>query len=180
MLERIFPIAVDSNQRPGAFPIKRIDLMPEKHLLVENSWSVGVALKSLATSSLRRFHEPHSLELTGAKRVAASDCWPNLNFKPDWNPDRDVCLDLLPEQHHRPECRRCFVALAVKSFARSKPVGSASSQCDYCRSKLGSRVHLYWRMRFCSLACVSAYQQRLSPQTRQKILRLDVHQRTRT
>jgi hypothetical protein len=62
---------------------------------------------------------------------------------------------------------------ALKSFARREPVSSAPSQCDTCRSKLGSCPHLYWRMRFCSLACMSAYQQRLSPQTNQKILMLE-------
>jgi hypothetical protein len=134
-------------------------------------------------------HERNLMQLRGRRFVptgpvfvcsvaSAGRC--NLNFKPRWNPPRDVCLDLLLEQHHQPECRCCFVALAIKSFARSKPVGSASSQCDYCRSKLGSRVHLYWHMRFCSLACMSAYQHRLSPETSQKILQLDVHQRTRT
>ena len=34
-------------------------------------------------------------------------------------------------------------------------------------------VHRYWRMRFCSAACMNAYQQRLSPDTQQKIYEID-------
>ena len=41
--------------------------------------------------------------------------------------------------------------------------------------KLGSRTHRYWHMRFCSSARMSAYRQRLSPDTQQKILQLDIH-----
>jgi hypothetical protein len=62
---------------------------------------------------------------------------------------------------------------ALKSFVRRKHVTLAPSQCDYCRNELGPSPHLYWRMRFCSLACMSAYQQRLFPQTREKILMLE-------
>jgi hypothetical protein len=62
---------------------------------------------------------------------------------------------------------------ALKSFVRRKPTTVAQSQCDYCRKELGSFPHLYWRMRFCSLACMSAYQRRLSPQTREKIVMLE-------
>ncbi len=46
-------------------------------------------------------------------------------------------------------------------------------RCDHCRGELGFRVHRYWHMRFCSSACVAAYQQRLAPETKWKILRLD-------
>jgi hypothetical protein len=62
---------------------------------------------------------------------------------------------------------------ALKPFIRRKPVTVAPSQCDYCRNELGSFPHLYWRMRFCSLACMSAYQRRLAPQTREKIVMLE-------
>jgi hypothetical protein len=50
---------------------------------------------------------------------------------------------------------------------------SASMRCDHCRGQLGPNVQLYWRMRFCSAKCVCAYQQRLSPETQQKIVTLD-------
>jgi hypothetical protein len=49
----------------------------------------------------------------------------------------------------------------------------APSQCDYCRDELGPFPHCYWRMRFCSLACMNAYQRRLSPQTKAKIVMLE-------
>ena len=62
---------------------------------------------------------------------------------------------------------------AVKPFVRRKPVTVTQSQCDYCRTELGSFPHLYWRMQFCSLACMSAYQRRLSPHTREKIVVLE-------
>ena len=44
-----------------------------------------------------------------------------------------------------------------------------TSRCDHCRRPLGLMVHRYWRMRFCSAACLSAYQHRLHDATRQKI-----------
>lgn len=45
--------------------------------------------------------------------------------------------------------------------------------CDHYRGKLRFSVHRYWRMRFCSAACMNAYQQRLSTQTLQKIYEID-------
>jgi hypothetical protein len=53
--------------------------------------------------------------------------------------------------------------------------GAASAQlrCDHCRAKLQFVEHRYWNMRFCCGACMSAYQQRLSPKTQEKILALD-------
>jgi hypothetical protein len=52
---------------------------------------------------------------------------------------------------------------------------SSSLCCDHCRGKLRYSSHRYWRMRFCSAACVSAYQQRLSMQAQQKIYEIDGH-----
>jgi hypothetical protein len=54
-------------------------------------------------------------------------------------------------------------------FNVEKVDGDSSSSlcCDHCRGKLRSPVHRYWRMRFCSAACMNAYQQRLSPDTQQ-------------
>jgi len=42
-------------------------------------------------------------------------------------------------------------------------------RCDHCRGKLGTIVHRYWRMRFCSAACAQTYEQRLRADTRAKI-----------
>jgi hypothetical protein len=47
-------------------------------------------------------------------------------------------------------------------------------RCDHCRQELGFGVHRYWGMQFCSAACMTAYQQRLAPETKVKICRLDV------
>jgi hypothetical protein len=47
-------------------------------------------------------------------------------------------------------------------------------RCDHCRGKLGLGVQRYWHMRFCSSACVAAYQQRLDEETKVKIRRLDL------
>jgi hypothetical protein len=60
-------------------------------------------------------------------------------------------------------------------IAGSKSFSSSPRHCDYCRAALGSRVHDYWRMRFCSEKCMAAYQSRLSADTREKILQLDVN-----
>jgi hypothetical protein len=56
----------------------------------------------------------------------------------------------------------------------SNSVNSTSLRCDHCRDELGSRVLRYWLMRFCSTNCVDAYQKRLSPGARDKIVKLDV------
>jgi hypothetical protein len=42
-------------------------------------------------------------------------------------------------------------------------------RCDHCRRPLGIMVRRYWHMRFCSAACVGAYQRRLHDDTKQKI-----------
>jgi len=42
-------------------------------------------------------------------------------------------------------------------------------RCDHCRRPLGIMVRRYWHMRFCSAACVAAYQHRLHDDTKQKI-----------
>ena len=58
--------------------------------------------------------------------------------------------------------------------ARSPSLGPASSlRCDHCREELCLDVHRYWHMQFCSSDCVTAYQQRLAPETKVKINGLD-------
>jgi hypothetical protein len=58
--------------------------------------------------------------------------------------------------------------------ARSNILGPASTvRCDHCREELGFGIHLYWHMQFCSSACMTAYQQRLAPETKVKICLLD-------
>ena len=47
-------------------------------------------------------------------------------------------------------------------------------RCDHCRGRLGFDTQLYWRMRFCSSACMADYQLRLAEETKEKIRRLDV------
>jgi hypothetical protein len=57
--------------------------------------------------------------------------------------------------------------------------GSSSSLCcDHCRGELRSCEHRYWRMRFCSAACVNAYRKRLATHTQQKIYKLDDYDRS--
>jgi hypothetical protein len=45
-------------------------------------------------------------------------------------------------------------------------------RCDHCRRPLGVLVRRYWHMRFCSAACVQAYQRRLQDGTKQKIAKI--------
>jgi len=48
-------------------------------------------------------------------------------------------------------------------------------RCDHCRRELsGIGVHRYCHMQFCSSSCMTAYQQRLTQETKAKIYRLDV------
>jgi hypothetical protein len=70
---------------------------------------------------------------------------------------------------------RTVVTLRGIFGAAEKPdeVSSAFLCCDHCRGKLKFPVHRYWHMRFCSAACMRAYQQRLSPRTQQKIFEID-------
>lgn len=60
-------------------------------------------------------------------------------------------------------------------WPKSKYLGPASTlHCDHCRADLNHGVHRYWHMQFCSSVCMTAYQQRLSPETLAKIRGLDV------
>jgi hypothetical protein len=45
-------------------------------------------------------------------------------------------------------------------------------RCDHCRKSLGLIIHRYWRMRFCSAKCLSAYQHRLDEAIKAKMKRL--------
>src|ERR1700685_1291033 len=45
-------------------------------------------------------------------------------------------------------------------------------RCDHCRGTLGPSTRRYCAMRFCSPACVEAYQHRLDEQTKEKIAHL--------
>jgi hypothetical protein len=62
---------------------------------------------------------------------------------------------------------------------REQPLSLPALRCDHCRNELGLDVHRYWRMRFCSLACMTAYQRRLAEITRTKIRNLDSSARSR-
>jgi hypothetical protein len=46
-------------------------------------------------------------------------------------------------------------------------------RCDHCRRELGRHIHRYWRMRFCSSACVDDYRHQLDHETILKIRELD-------
>ncbi len=46
-------------------------------------------------------------------------------------------------------------------------------RCDHCREELGLSVRRYWRMHFCSSACMTEYQRRLRPETKVKISQLE-------
>jgi hypothetical protein len=46
-------------------------------------------------------------------------------------------------------------------------------RCDHCRKAFGLILHRYFRMRFCSADCLSAYQRRLDDLTMIKIQSLD-------
>jgi len=61
------------------------------------------------------------------------------------------------------------VELAVECRSlQSKPM-----RCDHCRKSFGLIPHSFWRMRFCSADCLTAYQRRLDKETIAKIRRLD-------
>jgi len=61
------------------------------------------------------------------------------------------------------------IACAQQQFGPARTL-----RCDHCREELALDVQCYWHMQFCSSACMTAYQQRLAPETKIKICRLDI------
>jgi hypothetical protein len=55
--------------------------------------------------------------------------------------------------------------------ARSSLGSGCNLRCDHCREEVGN--HPYWHMYFCSAECMTAYLQRLAPQTKVKISQLE-------
>jgi hypothetical protein len=53
---------------------------------------------------------------------------------------------------------------------------TAALRCDHCRGEFRVSAERYWHMQFCSSVCMTAYQQRLAPETKLKIYRLDISQ----
>jgi len=91
--------------------------------------------------------------------VAVSSPPPNYTVELDWSSWLATKLDPQVETPG-PSRHRLGLALTLR--------------CDHCRGELGLGVHRYWRMQFCSAACMTAYQQRLAPETKVKICRFDV------
>ena len=58
--------------------------------------------------------------------------------------------------------------LEMERQGRRLPHGEPM-RCDYCRKSFGLILHRYFRMRFCSADCLSAYQRRLDDLTMIKI-----------
>jgi hypothetical protein len=50
-------------------------------------------------------------------------------------------------------------------------------RCDHCRKSFGLILHRYFRMRFCSADCLSAYQRRLADLTMIKIRSLGLSEK---
>jgi hypothetical protein len=77
---------------------------------------------------------------------------------------------------------RVFVGMTVmraQSSVVALPTGRhglkrSSLRCDHCREEFSICIQRYWHMHFCSSACMAAYQQRLAPETKLKIYRLDI------
>jgi hypothetical protein len=82
-------------------------------------------------------------------------------------------LEIGPKSTIRQRTPMTIIARLRDLFGAEKTSGDASSSlcCDHCSGKLRFPAYRYWRMRFCSVACMNTYQQRLSPDTQQKNLR---------
>jgi hypothetical protein len=63
------------------------------------------------------------------------------------------------------ETRRLF----TRTTGSLMECSAMTIKCDYCRGSLGLNAHRYWRMRYCSVECVTAYQRRLDEGTVGKI-----------
>jgi hypothetical protein len=57
---------------------------------------------------------------------------------------------------------------------KASPAQDSRMRCDHCRKSFGLILHRYFRMRFCSADCLSAYQDRLSELTMVKIRCLEL------
>ncbi len=57
---------------------------------------------------------------------------------------------------------------------KASPSHDSPMRCDHCRKSFGLILHRYFRMRFCSADCLSAYQDRLSDLTMVKIRCLEL------
>ena len=64
---------------------------------------------------------------------------------------------------------RSSLELAVEH----RSLHSRPRRCDHCRKSFGLIIHRFWRMRFCSADCLTAYQRRLDKETIAKIRWLD-------
>jgi hypothetical protein len=62
------------------------------------------------------------------------------------------------------------LALAIRRHG----LVTSTLRCDHCRGEFSFSIERYWHMQFCSSSCMTAYQQRLAPETKLKIYRLDI------
>jgi hypothetical protein len=58
--------------------------------------------------------------------------------------------------------------------AADEKTSASRMRCDHCRKSFGMILHRYFRMRFCSADCLSAYQDRLNELTMVKIRCLEL------
>jgi len=57
---------------------------------------------------------------------------------------------------------------------RRRGLVTPTLRCDHCRGEFSVSIERYWHTQFCSSTCMTAYQQRLEPETKLKIYRLDI------
>jgi hypothetical protein len=115
----------------------------------------------------------------GAVTASTERFCQNAEIRPDRTGWRPRGLVGTVEPHGRARQEPLVAAKFDLQVASPEPgrhrLGPVSTlRCDQCRQELGSGVHRYWGMQFCSSACMTAYQQRLAPETKVKICRLDV------
>jgi hypothetical protein len=73
-----------------------------------------------------------------------------------------------------------MLAALVGGIVMRANLEKSPSLCDHCRGKFNLSIQRYWHMRFCSESCMAEYQARLSADTRDRILQLDVTRHTLT
>jgi hypothetical protein len=91
----------------------------------------------------------------------------------EWNERDDCAFSICTKRGTRERVTSLIDFPTFRLIARRRHFPSTLC-CDHCRQKLEFCAHYYWRMQFCSCVCMTAYRQRLSPETQQKILQLDV------
>lgn len=127
-------------------------LPAETALAALSRWTTGGTVASATHPRIKQFHDKKALARTREPR--AKSTWGILSA------GREMAT----------QSNGAYGSTADENVRRShEPM-----RCDHCRKSFGLILHRYFRMRFCSADCLSAYQRRLDGLTMIKIRTLEL------